>query len=69
MSDFWYYAEGSETVGPIDLAALAQALKSMARPGDVLVWQEGYKDWIEAGAVPALSHLLVRPPRRRTESS
>jgi uncharacterized protein DUF4339 len=43
MSDFWYYAEGSETVGPIDLAALAQALKSMARPGDVLVWQEGYR--------------------------
>jgi hypothetical protein len=29
MSDLWYYAEGSETIGPIDLDALAQALKKV----------------------------------------
>jgi hypothetical protein len=62
MSDVWYYAEGSEIIGPIDLGALAQALKKKARPGDVLIWQEGYKDWVEAGAIPALNRLLVRPP-------
>jgi hypothetical protein len=62
MSDLWYYAEGSETVGPIDLNALARALEKRARPGDVLIWQEGYKDWIEARAIPALDRLLVRPP-------
>jgi hypothetical protein len=62
MSDLWYYAEGSETAGPIDLDALAQALKKKPRPEEVLTWQEGYKDWVEAGAIPALKSLLVRPP-------
>jgi hypothetical protein len=62
MSDVWYYAEGSETIGPVDLVALSQALKKKSRPKDVLIWQEGYKDWVEAGGIPALNHLLVRPP-------
>ena len=26
MSDLWYYAEDSETVGPVDLDTLVQAL-------------------------------------------
>jgi GYF domain 2 len=62
MSELWYFAEGGETIGPIDLDALAQALKKKARPGDVLIWQEGYKDWVEAEAIPALDRFLVRPP-------
>jgi hypothetical protein len=62
MTDLWYYVESGETIGPIDLDTLAQALKTKTRPGDVLVWQAGYKDWVEAGAIPALNRFLVRPP-------
>jgi hypothetical protein len=62
MSDLWYYAEGSETVGPVDFDGLGQVLKRKARPQDVLVWQEGYADWVEAGTLPALKAVFVRPP-------
>jgi hypothetical protein len=62
MSDLWYYAEGSETIGPVEFDGLAQALKRKARPREVLVWQEGYQDWVEAGTIPALKAVFVRPP-------
>jgi hypothetical protein len=62
MSDLWYYAEGSETIGPVELDGLARALKRKARPQEILVWQEGYTDWVEAGTIPALKAVFVRPP-------
>ena len=62
MSDLWYYAEGSETIGPVDFDGLAQSLKRKTRPEEVLIWQEGYADWVEAGTIPALKAVFVRPP-------
>jgi hypothetical protein len=62
MSDLWYYAEDNETFGPVDLDALVQALKKRPRPENVLVWQRGYKEWVEAGTVQALNRVFVRPP-------
>jgi hypothetical protein len=62
MSDLWYYAERDETKGPLGFAELVEVLKRMPRPGEVLVWQQGFKDWATAGMIPELDRLLVRPP-------
>lgn len=62
MTDIWYFANGDQTVGPIDLGALRTALRSNSSPETVLVWKEGFPSWIEARSVPELAKLIVRPP-------
>jgi hypothetical protein len=63
MSDaLWWYAERDETKGPVSFEELVQALKRHAQADDVLVWTEGYKNWLRAGDVQVLNRLLVRPP-------
>jgi hypothetical protein len=62
MSDFWYYAERDETKGPLSLNDLTEVLKRKPRPDGVLVWRQGFQDWLEAGSVSELIGLLVRPP-------
>jgi hypothetical protein len=60
--DLWYYAEGSTTKGPVYFEQLVTALKRMPQSEEVLVWQQGFADWVEARSIPELNRLLVRPP-------
>jgi hypothetical protein len=57
--DAWYYAKGNRQVGPLDIGQLRQALagKDASR---VLVWRQGYSEWIPASRIPELA--TVAPP-------
>jgi GYF domain 2 len=50
MSEGWYYAEGDNTVGPVALDELQSALRRRREASRVLVWTEGFRDWMEAGS-------------------
>jgi hypothetical protein len=62
MSDSWYYAEGDNTVGPMSLDDLRSALRRQREAALVLVWQEGFPDWMEARLVPELARIVAGPP-------
>jgi len=62
MSEFWYYAEGSETRGPITFDRLIKILSLMPSPRGVLVWREGYEDWKFAENISEIVEKLIRPP-------
>jgi hypothetical protein len=69
MSEVWYYVEGNETRGPITVNQLVQFLSQLPTHRGVLVWREGFTDWIEAGNVREIVEKLVRsPPVRRRAS-
>jgi hypothetical protein len=56
MSDVWYYADGGGGQdGPFTFGELKAALASMSNPKDVLVWRDGFPDWMSAEDVPELS--------------
>lgn len=65
MSHGWYYADGDQSVGPVDLDELQSALKQQAAPAKTLVWRDGFKDWAEAGSVPELRVAPIPPPLPR----
>ena len=62
MSEFWYYAEGNETRGPITLDQLIKLLSLMPNPRGILVWRDGFNDWKAAEHVREIVELLFRPP-------
>jgi Protein of unknown function (DUF2569)/GYF domain 2 len=62
MSGFWYYAEGTETRGPITFDQLVKALSLLPTPRGVLVWREGFDDWTAAENVREIAVRLIRPP-------
>lgn len=41
----WFYAKGSEKIGPIEEGAFADLVKSGQVTSETLVWKEGQKDW------------------------
>jgi len=51
MSEVWYYVDGNETRGPIAVNQLIEFLSKLPTHRGVLVWREGFTDWIEAGNV------------------
>lgn len=51
MSELWYYVEGDETREPITFDELIAILSRLPSVRDVLVWREGFTDWVEAGNV------------------
>ncbi len=55
MTDVWYYAQRDKPVGPVSLAELNAFLARSAKSEDVLVWQDGFLGWTEAGKVPQLA--------------
>lgn len=69
MSEFWYYAEGNETCGPIALDQLIERLSQLPGAGGVLVWREGFDGWKEAENVREIAEKLIRPPPLRQRSS
>jgi hypothetical protein len=62
MSEFWYYAEGSETRGPIGFDQLIKFLSHLSSPKGILVWREGFDDWTAAENVREIAEKLIRPP-------
>jgi hypothetical protein len=63
MSDnLWYYAENDATKGPLSFEDLVETLKKMSRLNEVLIWRQGFEDWVEASSIPELDRLLIRPP-------
>jgi len=62
MSEGWYYAKGDNTVGPVSLDNLRSALSRQREAALVLVWQEGFADWMEARSVPELARVVAGPP-------
>jgi hypothetical protein len=63
MSEFWYYAEGDETRGPIAFDQLIKLLSQLPTPRGVLVWREGFDgDWKAAENVREIVEKLIRPP-------
>jgi hypothetical protein len=62
MSDFWYYAEGNETRGPITFDQLIKFLSQRSSPREILVWREGFTDWMAAENVREIVERLIRPP-------
>jgi GYF domain 2 len=62
MTDFWYYAEGNETRGPIAFDQLIKFLSHLSSPKGVLVWREGFDDWTAAENVREIAEKLIRPP-------
>src|ERR1700675_1452300 len=69
MSEFWYYAEGDETRGPIAFDQLIKLLSQLRTPGGVLVWREGFNDWQATENVREIVEKLIRPPPLRPRSS
>jgi hypothetical protein len=69
MSEFWYYAEGDETRGPIAFDQLIKILSQQPTSRGVLVWREGFADWTAAGNVCEIVEKLIRPPPLRPRSS
>jgi hypothetical protein len=62
MSAFWYYAEGTETIGPVTFDELIKMLSRLSNARGVLVWREGFDDWKAAETVREIVEKLFRPP-------
>jgi hypothetical protein len=68
MSEFWYYAESSETKGPISFAELIGILSRLPNPSNVPVWRVGFDDWKAAGTDREIAERLFRPPPLRAQT-
>lgn len=68
----WFYAAGSERVGPFSDAQMAALVRSGAVAKETLVWREGMDSWLPAGGAfpePHASPHPVLPPIPGTGSS
>ena len=57
----WYYAAGTQSVGPMSLQDLEAALRRLPNWKEVPVWREGFSEWKKAGDVPDLFNNSGRP--------
>jgi hypothetical protein len=55
----WYYAAGTDSVGPMSLQELTTVLRSFRDWKEIPLWREGFSDWKNAGDV---AELFVGPP-------
>jgi hypothetical protein len=67
LSDRWYYADYNGQNGPVTLQELKATLSRAAEPENVLVWHDGFPDWMKAGAVAELKAQISKPPRLPTD--
>lgn len=58
----WFYAKGSQQLGPVDLEELQKKLLSGELSPTTLVWKEGMKDWAPAEKVKEVNLNEVLPP-------
>lgn len=61
MDAIWFYQEGTERRGPVNVEQLLMALTSAPDPRRILVWHAGLAGWMAAGDVPELSQQLPPP--------
>lgn len=64
----WHMVEAGRSIGPLDLAALADAALDGRLGPDTLVWCAGMRDWQPAGDVAALAPLFEPPPVPGTQA-
>lgn len=58
--DQWYYHDGSQTVGPVSAAHIAQLIRARSLHAETPIAQAGASTWSPASI--ALAHLLRPPP-------
>ena len=61
-ADAWYYASGSQQIGPVTTDVLRQLIGSGQVRADDLVWSDGMANWAAAGSMGALSDVLRIAP-------
>jgi hypothetical protein len=62
LSETWYYADYKGQIGPVTLQQLKVTLPHLSEPENVLVWRDGFTDWMRAGDVPEFRAQTSRPP-------
>jgi hypothetical protein len=62
MSEFWYYAEGNDTRGPIAFDQLIKLLSQRPTLRGVFVWCEGFDDWTAAENVREIAEKAGPTP-------
>ncbi len=60
MDAIWFYQDGNERRGPVNVEQLLAALTTAPDPRRILVWHAGLTGWMAAGDLPELSQQL--PP-------
>jgi GYF domain 2 len=61
MVDTWYVADRERSVGPFNLAQLKSVLKRNPNWKELLVWQDGYREWQRAGSIEEIAALFAAP--------
>lgn len=51
----WYYLQGEDPYGPVDLDAVRRLVLSGDVGPDTYVWADGMDDWLRARHVPAIT--------------
>ncbi len=51
----WYYLEGEEQRGPMELATIRELVLGGQVLPDTYVWADGMPDWLYAREVPAIT--------------
>ena len=55
----WFYAKGSEQLGPISAAELVSKVQSGELTPESLVWKEGMKEWVAFSTVVELNSAIA----------
>jgi hypothetical protein len=61
----WFYAEGTQRRGPVQLGELVEWVLGQADPRGVLVWRKGFAEWTRAEDVPEVERRLAPSLARR----
>jgi len=59
---YWYYAEGSNSVGPLSLTELISIFSRVSDAKSIFVWRDGFASWRTAGTVPEIARHILKPP-------
>jgi hypothetical protein len=62
MTDFWYYADGKESLGPVKFDRLIEILSQVRDAREILLWRDGFEDWKPAKSIQEIAERLFRPP-------
>jgi hypothetical protein len=69
MPDEWFYAAGSESIGPLSLRHLLVVLRKMPDAETIQVWNDSFANWQEAKSVPEIASALFQAARNRRAST
>lgn len=60
LEDEWYFAVDGNQEGPLGFRDLVDRVVKVPPGGDVLVWRDGFDDWVPPASVPELKQHLKR---------